>query len=704
MIAEGLEFRGNVVFIEIGHFAVIIALVLSVVGIVSPLLGLKTRNPIWVRIARQAITINFFLLSIGIVSLIYSYLTHDYSVQYVAATSNSKLPIFYKVAGLWGGHEGSLLLWVWILTTFCMIAAWLHWKTQPAIMPYLLAVESLVMFGFLTLIVFLSSPFERLFPAPMDGKDLNPLLQDPAMVVHPPMLYLGYVGFSIPFAFAMAALFSGRLGEEWVKVTQRWTLFAWMCLTTGVLMGGYWAYYELGWGGYWGWDPVENASFMPWLVGTAFLHSVMVQEKRKMFKVWNLFLIILTFSLSLIGTFLVRSGILSSVHTFATDPGRGLYILIFLTVMLTLGFGTLILRSGKLKSQIEMDSIVSRESAFLFNTLFFIDAALTVVLGTLYPLLVETLKFQKVTVGPPYYNSVFMPVAMGLILLMGIGPYIPWRKASPENLRKTFLVPALLALGGGVVFAWMGIRSLYALVGLTIVCFVAAVIFLDFAKISAFWARRDGINVLNGFYRAFTHNQRRYAGIITHIGVLVMVVGIIASTIYQTERAVFMHPGDELQLKAYTLKFMGTHEVQGPNWVAQEGIFNVFRGERFITQMRPQKRIYTVSQTPTTESAIYTVNMGHLFLTMPETSPDGVTVRGLINPLILWVWYGGGIMGFGVVLNVFRPRRREAPMPSPVAISPGLEGDRAEVRRPALPVTDRGDAALNLPPPRRKEA
>jgi cytochrome c-type biogenesis protein CcmF len=668
-------------FIEIGHFAVIIAFVLSAVGIVAPLLGLKTKNLVWVRIARQAITLNFFLISVGMASLIYSYLTQDYSVLYVASTSNSKLPLFYKVAGLWGGHEGSLLLWVWILTTFCMIAAWLHWKTQPTVMPYLLAVESLVMFGFLSLIVFLSSPFERLYPVPLDGKDLNPLLQDPAMVVHPPMLYLGYVGFSIPFSFAMAALFSGRLGEEWIKATQRWTLLAWMCLTTGILMGGYWAYYELGWGGYWGWDPVENASFMPWLVGTAFLHSVMVQEKRKMFKVWNLFLIILAFSLSLIGTFLVRSGILSSVHTFATDPGRGLYILIFLSIMLVLGFGTLILRSNKLKSQIEMDSIVSKESSFLFNNLFFLVAAATVFLGTLYPLLVETLQFKKVTVGPPYYNAVFIPVALGLVLLMGIGPYIPWRKASPENLKRIFLPPILMAIGGGGVAVLLGIRNLYAWVGIVVVCFVLAAILLDFAKISALFARRSGVNVFSGIYQAFTSNQRRYAGIVTHVGVLVMVVGIIASTLYQTERVVLMKPGEQLQLQSYTVKFLGTRDVEGPNWLAQEGIFDVYKGDRFIVQMRPQKRIYTVSQTPTTEAAIHTVNMGHIFLTMPDSTPDGATVRGLINPLVLWVWYGGAIMGLGVFLNIFRPRRKEVQVLSPAAVA--------------------SDVALNMPGHRR---
>lgn len=658
-------------FVEIGHFAVITALVLSLIGILSPLVGLKTKNPAWVLIGRQAIALIFILLAIGMTSLIYAFVSRDFSVMYVMANSNSKLPWFYTVAAVWGGHEGSLLLWVWILSAFCTIAVYLHWRTQPVVMPYLLSVQSLVMFGFLMLIVFLSSPFERIFPVPLDGKDLNPLLQDPAMVIHPPMLYLGYVGFSIPFAFAMAALFSGRLGEEWIKATQRWTLFAWMALTAGILIGGYWAYYELGWGGYWGWDPVENASFMPWLVGTAFLHSVMVQEKRKMFKVWNLFLIIVTFLLCLIGTFLVRSGVLSSVHTFATDPGRGLYILIFLAIMLTMAFGTLIVRSNKLRSPIEMDSIISKESAFLFNNLFFLVAAVTVFLGTLYPLLIETLKTAKVTVGPPYYNAVFMPVALGLLILMGIGPSIAWRKASKENLRKNFLVPLLIALIGMVVAYLIGIRAVFGLAGATIVSFVAATIFLDFGKMSAFWAKRDGTHYLVGAYRAYTQNQRKYAGLITHMGMLVMVVGIIASTIYQTEKVVVIQPGDELKLSAYTIKFAGIHEVQGPNWVGQEGIFDVYRQDRFITQMRPQKRLYTESQTPTTEAAIYTIRLGQLFMTMPEVTPDGATVRGLINPLVLLVWIGGGIMGLGVVLNIIRPRRREAPVFSPVPISPG---------------------------------
>ena len=646
--------------IEIGHFSVVVALVLSVVGIGSSLAALRTRNPDWVRVGRIAVTLIFALLFIGMASLVYAFLVRDFSVAYVANNSNSKLPFFYTISAVWGGHEGSLLLWVFILSTFSTLAVWLHWRTQPTIMPYLIAVESGVMLGFLSLIVFLSSPFARLIPMPADGKDLNPLLQDPAMVLHPPMLYMGYVGFSIPFAFAMAALFSGRLGEEWIKVTQRWTIFAWLCLTTGILLGGYWAYYELGWGGYWGWDPVENASFMPWLVGTAYLHSVLVQEKRKMFKVWNLFLIIVTFSLSLIGTFLVRSGVLTSVHTFATDPERGLYILMFVALVIGVAFGTLMIQSKKLQSQIEMDSLVSRESIFLFNNLFFLVAAATVFLGTLYPLMIETLNGSKVTVGPPYYNAVFMPIALGLLFLMGVGPYIPWRKASLASLKKSFLIPLSIGLATVVILFISGIDSLYALAGGFVVGFSASAIFMDFGKISQLYARREQVNVFKGWIRAFSANQRRYSSLITHLGALVLVVGIIASTIYQSEKVVSMKVGDEFSISNYTMKLLNIHEVEGQNWKAQEGVFEVKRGEQFITELRPQKRIYEATQTPTTESAIFAINMGHIFLTMPEVSPEGVAVaRGVINPLILWVWGGGGIMGLGVLLNIFRPRKRD---------------------------------------------
>ena len=644
--------------IEIGHFSVVTALVLSALGMASSVLALKTRNVDWVRVGRMALTLIFVLLLLGMASLVYSFLVRDFSVRYVAATSNAQLPLFYTIAAVWGGHEGSLLLWVFILSAFSTVAVWLHWRTQPAIMPYLIGVECTVIMGFLLLILFLSSPFDRLIPPPPDGKDLNPLLQDPAMVMHPPMLYMGYVGFSIPFSFAMAALLSGRLGEEWIKVTQRWTVFAWLCLTTGILLGGYWAYYELGWGGYWGWDPVENASFMPWLVGTAFLHSVMVQEKRKMFQVWNLFLIIVTFSLSLIGTFLVRSGVLTSVHTFATDPERGVYILLFVAAIIGTAFGALLMRANTLKSQIEMDSMVSRESVFLFNNLFFLVAAATVFLGTLYPLMIETWKGAKVTVGPPYYNAVFMPVALGLLFLMGVGPYIPWRKASPASLKKSFQVPLLVGLASTLLLAAFGVRGVFALLGAFVVGFAGAAITIDIGKISRLYARRESVNPLKGFLSAFRANQRRYAGLVTHVGVLVLVVGIIASTVYQTEKVVSLRVGDEFILDAYRVKLERIHEVRGKNWTAQEGVFEVYEGDALLTRLRPQKRVYDASQTPTTESAIYAKNMGHIFLTMQDVSPEGVAVaRGVINPLILWVWGGGGIMGLGVLLNMFRPRK-----------------------------------------------
>jgi cytochrome c-type biogenesis protein CcmF len=460
----------------------------------------------------------------------------------------------------------------------------------------------------------------------------------------------------------MAALLSGRLGEEWIRATHRWTLFAWMMLTFGILMGGYWAYYELGWGGYWAWDPVENASFMPWLVGTAFLHSVMVQEKRKMFKVWNLFLIIVTFSLSLLGTFLVRSGVLSSVHTFANDPGRGVYILVFMSIVLVLSFGILIVRSNKLKSKVEMDSIVSRESAFLFNNLFFLIAAATVFVGTLYPLLTDALNGTKVTVGPPYFNQIFLPVVLGLLVLMGVGPIIAWRKASMENLKKNFLIPAGVALTATGLSALMGIREAYPLVALTLVYFVAATILIDLYKNSAYWAQHSGTNLLQGITKAYSNNPRRYGGLITHIGVLILILGVIGSAAYKLEKTVMLNPGDEFTLGSYSYKFQGLQNVQGVNWSGTEGLFNVYQGDRFVAEMRPQKRVYLGgSQMPTTEAAIQPRHMGDLYVSLGDILPDGsITVMALQNPLVHWIWYGGGIMGTGVILIMFKRKRKTA--------------------------------------------
>ncbi|MBI3597907.1 MAG: heme lyase CcmF/NrfE family subunit, partial [Nitrospirae bacterium] len=498
---------------------------------------------------------------------------------------------------------------------------------------------------------------ERTPFVPPDGRDLNPLLQDPAMVIHPPMLYLGYVGLSIPYSFAMSALFSGRLSEEWIKVTQRWTLFAWLALTTGILMGGYWAYYELGWGGYWGWDPVENASFMPWLIATAFLHSVMVQETRKMFLVWNLFLIILAFSLSLIGTFLVRSGVLSSVHSFANDPGRGVFILAFLTFMLCLSFGMLIFRSSKLKSKVEIESFLSREAIFLYNNLFFVVAFIIVFIGTLYPLFIEVMKFQKVSVGPPYYNAVFMPVAWGLILLMGIGPYIPWRKSNVSALKDILSVPFFVGFCSLPFFYLVGVRDGYALSAIAVTLFTLTAIVRDFSALAKMWAERDGISFPRGLLKAFRQNPRKSAGILTHVGVLVLTIGVVCSTLFQTEKMQIMKLGETVALNNYQVKLTQLYPVTGVNWSGQEGVFEVYdQNKNLITVLYPQKRLYEVSQTPTTEAAIYQIYTGHIFLTIPEVASDGswARVRALHNPLVMWVWYGGAIMGLGVLMNIFR--------------------------------------------------
>ncbi|OGI41568.1 MAG: cytochrome C biogenesis protein, partial [Candidatus Muproteobacteria bacterium RBG_16_64_11] len=432
--------------IELGHFSAYLALAVALVQGLAPLAAYWLRDPRIARVGVNAAIAVFVLTSIGGAALIHAFVTSNFSVQYVAANSNTTLPLFYKVTALWGGHEGSLYLWAWVLSLYTMMVAFHGLRRYPERLPTILAVQGWLVVGFFGLILFLSNPFLRLFPMAAEGRDLNPLLQDPGMVIHPPMLYLGYVGFSVPFAFAMAALITRWNSELWIGLIRRWALIAWGFLTTGIMLGGWWAYYELGWGGYWAWDPVENASFMPWLVATALIHSITVQERRRMLHTWNLFLVITTFSLSLLGTFLVRSGVLSSVHAFAVDPGRGAYILAFMTVVLTASFGIFLARGRYQEAKESLSSMLSRESLFVWNNVVFTVAAGCVMLGTLYPLALEALSGAKITVGAPYFNAVMVPIFLLALLLMGVGPLVPWRKANLERLRARLLVPVILGL------------------------------------------------------------------------------------------------------------------------------------------------------------------------------------------------------------------------------------------------------------------
>ncbi|MBF0625435.1 MAG: heme lyase CcmF/NrfE family subunit [Magnetococcales bacterium] len=647
-------------WIEVGHFAALAALVLTVVQLVAPLAGIGLGRPVWIRVGRQAAFGVLLLLTVACAGVMASFLNHDFSVGYVAGHASRELPIFYLATALWGGHEGSLLLWVWLLSLFAAVAAWRHWSTHPLSMPWVLAILGATVLGFLLLVLFLSSPFERLFPPPADGRDLNPLLQDPGMVFHPPFLYLGYVGFAVPYAFAMAALITGQTGGEWILATRRWTLFAWAMLTIGIVFGAYWAYYELGWGGYWAWDPVENASFMPWLTATAFFHSVMVQERRGLFRTWNLFLIITTFALSLLGTFLVRSGVLSSVHAFATDPGRGVFILVFMTVILLFSFGLLTLRADRLKGegQGRLENPLCRESAFLFNNLFLVVGALTVLLGTLFPLAVETLTDSKVSVGPPYFNQVFIPIMLGMLLLMGVGPILPWRRTPAGTLRRRFLIPGLVALaglGGGWI---LGIGHPYGLAALALCLLVLSTHLDDLWQGTRARMRRDGAGALSALGRLVRRDKRRYGGLLTHLGLLVMVAGFIGSGLFQEERDLILQPGESTRIGEWRLTFTAMGSAARHNWVADEALVRAERGS-LVLELRPQKRVYNTGRSqPTTEAAIHTTWLEDLYVVIGD--PVGETGRAFRiyrNPLVAWVWWGSGIMGLGVLLALFQGRR-----------------------------------------------
>ncbi|MEO5340680.1 MAG: heme lyase CcmF/NrfE family subunit [Magnetococcus sp. MYC-9] len=651
-------------WIEIGHFAAIIAFLLAVTQTGTALAGVTLARPAWVRAGERSAYTAFALLTLAGGTVVASFLSHDFSVRYVAEHASLDLPVFYLATALWGGHEGSLLLWAWLLALFNAVAVWRHWATHARSMPWILAILGAVLAGFLTLILFLSSPFDRLIPAPANGRDLNPMLQDPGMVFHPPFLYMGYVGFAIPYAFAMAALITGQTGEEWILATRRWILFAWLTLTIGIVFGSYWAYYVLGWGGYWAWDPVENASFMPWLTATALLHSVMVQERRGMFKTWNLFLIITTFALSLLGTFLVRSGVLSSVHSFASDPARGVYILLFMSLVLLFSFGMLVARSRSLRTEIHLESALSKESAFLFNNLLLLVAALTVLLGTLYPLAIETLTDSKVSVGAPYYNKVFIPIMLGILLLMGVGPLVAWRRTLSTRLRRELPLPILLGVGGLLCALWLPVPHLYGLIAAGLLLFVIGTHGMDIVRSvrARLAARRTGPGSggeetpLTALWHLLVRNKRRYGGMLVHLGIVVMSMGFIGSGLFQQELDLLLSPGDTVKLGDWRLTLESMGNAAKHNWTAVEAVVRAERDGQKIT-LRPQKRTYKSGQ-PITEAAIHSTWREDLYVVLGEAVQErGWNFRIYRTPLVIWIWWGACLMAIGAAFALLQGRR-----------------------------------------------
>jgi cytochrome c-type biogenesis protein CcmF len=652
---------------EIGQFALILALMLAVTQATLPLIGAARGIPQFVAVARPAAQAQFIFVAIAFGCLAYSFISNDFSVLNVATNSNSLLPLHYRLAATWGSHEGSLLLWVFMLTIW-MVAVTLFSNHLPdEMVARVLSVMAVISTGFLLFLLLTSNPFVRQFPVPPDGRDLNPLLQDPAMVAHPPMLYMGYVGFSVAFAFAIAALIGGRLDATWARWSRPWTTVAWMFLTCGIALGSFWAYYELGWGGWWFWDPVENASFMPWLVGTALIHSLAVTEKRGGFKSWTVLLAITAFSLSLLGTFLVRSGVLTSVHAFATDPKRGIFILGFLTLVIG---GSLVLYAWRAK-QVGLGSkfdVVSRESFLLTNNVLLIVAAGSVLLGTLYPLFVDALNLGKLSVGPPYFNSVFVPLMAPAMFLIGVGPIARWKHVKvPElavRLRWAFMISVLTGiLLPFVIGGWKWRASL----GLVLAFWIVASAFQNI------WSRVRTTTGGLSFLGKLKAPPRSYYGMqLAHLGVAVFIAGVTVVTSYQSEKDVKMNVGDTVNVGGYQFRLNNLAQIQGPNYQAVRADIEVTRNGSPVAMMHPEKRAFTASQNVTTETAIDRNVFRDLYLSLGDEVEGGAwTVRVYHKPLVNWIWGGALLMAIGGGFAVTDRRYALAARKASGAISAG---------------------------------
>jgi cytochrome c-type biogenesis protein CcmF len=648
---------------ELGHFALILAFLLAVAQSFFGLAGAYRGKTAWMAAATTAVTGQFVFVLLAFGALTYAFIAHDFSVLYVANNSNSNLPLLYRISAVWGAHEGSLLLWILMIAGWSIAVAAFSGSLTAAFRARVLGVLGLVAIGFMSFTLATSSPFERLVPAAADGADLNPLLQDWALAIHPPMLYMGYVGTAVAFAFAVAAMLEGRLDSAWAKWTRPWTVAAWLCLTIGIALGSWWAYYELGWGGYWFWDPVENASFMPWLVSTALIHSLAVTEKRGLFKSWTMLLAIFAFSLSLLGTFLVRSGVLVSVHSFASDPSRGLFILGLLLFFIA---GSLILyawRAPLLKSEAGF-APVSRESFILLNNGLLVATAGLILLGTLWPLFMDAFSLGKISVGPPYFNAVFMIPALPLVLLLGVGMHAAWKRATFENVKQKLYVVAGVALALAILIPVFAYGSFHLL---TVVGFFAAFMVMASALI-------DPISRLR-------KKQSLSAAVIgmslAHFGVGMFTMGITGLESYRIEKDVSMGPGDSVTIAGYQFQFIGTKAVRGPNYDAVEAEVRLVEGDNHFTTLRPQKRTYWVQKSPMTEAGIRIGPNRDLFVALGDDLGLGKwSMRIQYKPLIRYVWLGALLMAIGGGIAALDRRYRVRRTAAEVAADAATQGAR----------------------------
>ena len=644
---------------DVGFGMTVVALVLAVYGGVAAALGARTGRSALVESAQHAALGIFTLVTACFALLTYAFLTFDFSIRYVASNTNLGTPFYYRITGVWGALEGSIILWSWMLALYTLILIVRHREGARELYPWALATMLGILAFFLLVMTVAASPFQRQLPVPADGRGLNPLLEDTGMITHPVALYLGFTGFTVPFAFAMAALAAGRVGDTWLVLTRRWTIVAWYFLSLGLLIGGWWSYHVLGWGGYWAWDPVENAAFMPWLTGTAFLHSVMIQERRRILKLWNIVLVILTFGLTLFGTFLTRSGVIASVHAF-TQGSIGALFLGFLALVMLTALGLVAWRWDALRSQGNLDSVVSRESAFLLNNVLLVAAAFTVFFGTVFPLLSEALRGVKVSVGAPFFNQVNVPLFLSLIFLMGVGPLIAWRRASLENLKRNFLWPVVLGVvAAGIAFA-LGVRSALAALTFATTVFVAATITVDIVRTTR--ARlRVGERLFPAVGGLLRRHNRRYGGFVVHLGILIIALGVTGSHAWSVQTETTLRRGETAELAGYRLRFDGLSAAEESNHFKVVGAFTVTNGSA-LGVLRPAKKFYPQEQAPI---AYVDYRLGlkeDIYLVLGDFARDGsqATIKVQVNRLVSWIWIGGVVLTLGALLAILPERRASA--------------------------------------------
>jgi cytochrome c-type biogenesis protein CcmF len=637
----------------IGNYALITAAVLCLYSILALVAGAKTRRSDFVESGERAVVGVVFLVFLAAGILLHALITSNFSFEYVAQYTSTTLPIQYKVTALWGGQAGSMLFWVMVLGVYTIVVLIQNQHRNRPLMPYVVSVLMGTSLFFLIMLLFAANPFGKLSPAPVEGQGLNPILQNYWMASHPPSLYTGYIGLSVPYAFAMAALISRRLDITWIKAIRKWTLFAWLFLTIGILQGSYWAYIELGWGGYWAWDPVENASLMPWLAATAFLHSVMIQEKKGMLKTWNMVLVIVAFTLSIFGTFLTRSGVVSSVHSFAQSP-IGRYFVGFLTIQIGFSVYLLITRKKELEPEAKLESFVSRESSFLFNNIFFLVICLAVLCGTTFPILSEWVTGSKVTVSAPFFNKVVMPFAIGLVLLTGICPLIAWRKAGLTNLRRNFLIPGTLGVVSVALLAFLGVHNWLALLFFFSSVFLLGTVYFEFSKGAQARTMMIRESTLTALYRMTMRNRRRYGGFIIHAGVAILFVGIAASSFYQLEKDVTVPQNGTFTARNYQIHFLSLNYHKDPNKEVMGARLAVFKNGKPEGYLIPERHFYKNSDQPTTEVAMRSFWNEDLYIILAAWDDQGTaTFKVYVNPLISWIWRGGLIMFLGGIIVLF---------------------------------------------------